>query len=77
VPGLSSEASACAGTAPIPDVPPGTEPPSFIQKCLPRLSEAERQALMEMLQTEYIHLLPLVQLGIANANSVAEETANS
>ena len=59
--------------APVPDVPPGTEPPSFIQKCLPRLSEAERQALMEMLQTEYIHLLPLVQLGIANANSAAEE----
>jgi len=62
-----------AAFSPGPDVPPGTEPPSFIQKCLPRLSEAERQALMEMLQTEYIHLLPLVQLGIANANSATEE----
>jgi HD-like signal output (HDOD) protein len=55
------------------DVAPANEPPSFIQKCLPGLSEAERQALMEVLQTEYIHLLPLVQLGIANANSAAED----
>jgi HD-like signal output (HDOD) protein len=68
----ASEAAA-RDAASVSDFPPGTEPPSFIQKCLPRLSEAERQALMEMLQTEYIHLLPLVQLGIANANSVAED----
>lgn len=43
------------------------EEPSFLQACLPRLAESERQAVMEMLQTEYIHLLPLVQIGIANA----------
>jgi HD-like signal output (HDOD) protein len=40
------------------------EEPSFLQKCLPRLTENERQAVMEMLQTEYIHLLPLVQIGL-------------
>jgi putative nucleotidyltransferase with HDIG domain len=45
---------------------------SFIQSCLPLLTEAERQAVMEMLQTEYIHLLPLVQLGLASATGAAE-----
>ena len=45
------------------------EGPSFIQACLPLLSEAERQGVMDMLQTEYIHLLPLVQLGLASATS--------
>ncbi|SRR5258708_6454041 len=45
------------------------EGPTFIQACLPLLSEAERQGVMDMLQTEYIHLLPLVQLGLASATS--------
>jgi putative nucleotidyltransferase with HDIG domain len=40
----------------------------FLEKCLPLLAETERNALMEVLQTEYIHLLPLVQLGLASAN---------
>jgi putative nucleotidyltransferase with HDIG domain len=53
---------------------PEPEGPSFLQRCLPLLAEAERQAVMDMLQTEYIHLLPLVQIGLASANSGAEES---
>jgi len=49
------------------------ETPSFLQACLPRLAEGERTAVMEMLQTEYIHLLPLVQLGLASATSTPSE----
>ena len=41
---------------------------SFLAKCLPELAESELHAVMEMLQTEYLHLLPLVQLGM-NATS--------
>ena len=42
------------------------EPPvDFLSQSLPLLSDANRQAMLEMLQTEYIHLLPLVQLGLA------------
>jgi len=54
-------------------LPSETEEPSFLQSCLPLLSESERQAVMEMLQTEYIHLLPLVQIGLANATPVGQE----
>ena len=53
------------------------EGPTFIQSCLPLLSEAERQAVMEMLQTEYIHLLPLVQLGLANATSAGGDSPSA
>ena len=53
------------------------EGPSFIQNCLPLLAETERQGVMEMLQTEYIHLLPLVQLGLASATSATGETQSS
>jgi hypothetical protein len=41
--------------------------PSFLEKCLPELVESERQAVMDMLHTEYLHLLPLVQLGMTVA----------
>src|ERR1700744_770937 len=41
------------------------EEPTFLQECLPLLVESERHAVLEILQTEYIHLLPLVQLGLA------------
>jgi putative nucleotidyltransferase with HDIG domain len=44
---------------------PENEEPNFIQDCLPLLAESERAAVVEILQTEYIHLLPLVQLGLA------------
>ncbi len=47
--------------------------PTFLQECLPLLSETERQAVLEILQTEYIHLLPLVQLGLASATGAAGE----
>jgi hypothetical protein len=50
----------------------GPEEPSFLQKCLPALAESERHAVMEMLQTEYIHLLPLVQIGLASATGNAD-----
>jgi len=62
---------------PASSVPPGQEPPSFPPHCLPLLSEPERQAVMDMLQTEYIHLLPLVKLGLASATGAAVENANS
>jgi putative nucleotidyltransferase with HDIG domain len=57
--------------APVMEAVPASEldEPTFLQKCLPRLSEPERHAVMEMLQTEYIHLLPLVQIGLANMGS--------
>jgi len=53
------------------------EEPSFIQNCLPLLAEADRQSVLDMLQTEYIHLLPLVQLGLASATTDTGETQNS
>jgi HD-like signal output (HDOD) protein len=52
--------------------PPEPLDPPFLRACLPSLAEPERLAVMEMLQTEYIHLLPLVQLGLASATSAAE-----
>jgi len=48
-------------------LPSETGDAEFVQVCLPNLAEPERHALFEMLQTEYIHLLPLVQLGITAA----------
>ncbi|HKT48409.1 MAG TPA: HDOD domain-containing protein [Candidatus Acidoferrales bacterium] len=51
---------------------PPVDPP-FLQRSLPQLSETERAAIMEMLQTEYIHLLPLVQLGLAAATGAMAE----
>lgn len=61
--------------APGPENSQAPEPldPPFLRTCLPLLAEPERLALMEMLQTEYIHLLPLVQLGLASATSAAVE----
>jgi HD-like signal output (HDOD) protein len=53
---------------------PEPEEPPFLQACLPRLNQAERLAVLEMLRTEYIHLLPLVQIGLANASSTGPET---
>lgn len=47
--------------------PSTSEEPSFLEECLPLVDEADRQAVLEMLQTEYIHLLPLVQLGLATS----------
>jgi putative nucleotidyltransferase with HDIG domain len=64
--------------SPLADAPnPEQEEPFFLQRCLPLLSESERQAVMDMLQTEYIHLLPLVQLGLANATAGVGDTPSS
>jgi HD-like signal output (HDOD) protein len=49
------------------------EGPSFLQKCLPLISETQRHAVMESLQTEYIHLLPLVQIGLASATAAMKD----
>lgn len=38
---------------------------STLLQCFPALTDEERQEILETLQTEYIHVLPLVQLGIA------------
>ena len=48
-------------------LPSETASADFLQPCLPQLAESERHALLEMLQTEYIHVLPLVQLGVIAA----------
>jgi len=45
------------------------ELPPFLQRCLPDLTESEHRALLDMMQTEYLHLVPLVQLGMAIAAS--------
>jgi putative nucleotidyltransferase with HDIG domain len=70
---LQTQAEAAAAPAgdssqpPEPATTPEPEGPTLLQNCLPLLAESERQAVMEILQTEYIHLLPLVRLGLASA----------
>jgi HD-like signal output (HDOD) protein len=41
------------------------EGPAFLAQCFPSLSPEQRAAVLETMQTEYIHILPLVQLSIA------------
>ena len=68
------EATASPETAPLSDsASPEMNGPSFLEKCLPQVSENERHGVTEMLQTEYIHLLPLVQLGLSAATGTAKE----
>jgi HD-like signal output (HDOD) protein len=43
----------------------GAEEPAYLSQCFPSLTAGERVEILETLQTEYIHVLPLVQLGIA------------
>jgi hypothetical protein len=43
--------------------------PAFLPLCLPELAESEHRTVMELLETEYLHLVPLVQLGMAVAAS--------
>ena len=49
-------------------------PPEYLAKNLPLLGEGERLGLLETLQTEYIHLLPLVQIGLAAATGSQAES---
>jgi HD-like signal output (HDOD) protein len=43
--------------------------PSFLQECLPALAESEHRTVLNMMETEYLQLVPLVQLGISAATS--------
>lgn len=53
---------------PAPDLPPSeVNAATVVHPFLPQLAESECQEVLDMLQTEYIHLLPLVQLGLATA----------
>ena len=70
---LTQEATLVPPAADAPQTSPAAaafenEEPTFLQDCLPLLSESERTAVVELLQTEYIHLLPLVQLGLASTS---------
>lgn len=47
------------------------EVPSFLRDCLPSLTEPEYPAMMDMLRTEYIHLLPVV-IGVTSATMGAD-----
>jgi HD-like signal output (HDOD) protein len=47
------------------------EVPSFLRHCLPSLTESEYPAIMDMLRTEYIHLLPVV-IGVTSATLGAD-----
>jgi HD-like signal output (HDOD) protein len=79
-PPVSAPASAQAvEAAPAVETPSTSEGEerSFLHHCLPLLAESEQQAVMEMLRTEYIHLLPLVQLGLASATGGSVEPAKS
>jgi HD-like signal output (HDOD) protein len=44
-----------------------SSPSAFLERCLPELVESEREAVLQMLQTEHLHLLPLVELGMSAA----------
>ncbi len=46
---------------------------NFLLQCFPSLSDDDRQGILGTLQTEYIHVLPLVQLGLS---VVAPDTNN-
>ena len=59
VPDHAEDASHCVSVMSETDEEPAVD---FLAQSLPLLSDANRQAMLEMLQTEYIHLLPLVQL---------------
>ncbi|HZW05272.1 MAG TPA: HDOD domain-containing protein [Candidatus Nitrosotalea sp.] len=63
----AAPASDAAQSAAEPPAAFAPEELEFLKDCLPLLAESERHAVMEILQTEYIHLLPLVQLGLASA----------
>lgn len=62
-------ASAEAVVQPAVGATPGTLPeqegPGFLLQCFPRLAEEERGGILDMLQTEYLHVLPLVELSMA------------
>ena len=64
-----------ASLAPVPtmDDLPESEGAPFLLQCFPRLAEEERSGILEMLQTEYLHVLPLVELSMA---AIAPESSS-
>jgi len=76
-----AESCVATGAAIGPETSAETEGAPFLLKCFPRLAEEERSGMLEMLQTEYLHVLPLVELsmsaiapeGFSGANSVEEQ----
>jgi putative nucleotidyltransferase with HDIG domain len=44
-------------------VPPATAEDDFLHTCLPQLYAEDRAALAEMLEAEYLHLLPIIEYG--------------
>jgi HD-like signal output (HDOD) protein len=68
-----SEGASAGATANIQEEEgPEMEGPGFLLQCFPRLTEEERGGILEMLRTEYLHVLPLVELSMA---AIAPEQA--
>ena len=44
----------------------------FLSRCFPRLEAKERSELTEMLETEYLHLLPMIEFNNMADQPVAE-----
>jgi len=53
------------------------EVPVFLVQCFPSLADSERAQVLEVLETEYIHVLPLVQLGLSAVTSAAKANSTS
>lgn len=49
---------------------------AFLSQCFPQVAVEGHLEILEALQTEYIHVLPLVQLGIAAVAPVAKSAKN-
>jgi HD-like signal output (HDOD) protein len=47
----------------------------FLRVCLPRLDAKERSELTEMLETEYLHLLPVIEFNNATDQILDEKKA--
>jgi HD-like signal output (HDOD) protein len=45
----------------------------FLKKCFPRFGADERSELLEMLETEYLHLLPMIALNHPSGDPAAEK----
>jgi len=62
---LTEQATAITATATTVNLADPEEGPAFLLQCFPRLAEEERSGILEMMQTEYLHVLPLVELSMA------------
>lgn len=57
-----------------PASPVASSVPEYLIQCLPRLADEEREKVLQMLTTEYAHVLPLVELSIS---AIAPDSAAS